>query len=182
MSSFIFVEGDLTINKHTWRHHTWSRFSLSKVIRISMRIPEDVIHILLSLCWRWFEYQWKYLTMSYTSSFLSLEGDSDIDENTWWHHTGIHFSLSKVIQILKRIPEDIILIFISLYRRWFEYRWEYLNTSYIYSFLLIAGSSNVKGKTLIHHTCTCISKLKVVRMSMRIPEYIIHILISLYRG
>ena len=64
------------------------------------------------------------------SSFLVAEGDSNVEENTWRHGTCPHFSFPKVIPILRRIPEDVIHVLVSHYRRWFEYWWEYLETSW----------------------------------------------------
>jgi len=146
MSSLLFVEGISNTDENTWRHHTCPRFSLLKVIRISMRIPEDIIHVLVPLCWRWFEYRWEYLKTSYISSFLFVEGDSNIDENTWRHHTRPRSSLLKVIWITMRMPEDIIHVLVSLCWRWFEYWWEYLKTSYMSSFLF-EGDLNIDENT-----------------------------------
>jgi hypothetical protein len=140
------LERYLNVDKNTWWCPTHLRFSLSKVIRMSMRIrrweylkmsytspflllkgirmsmriPEDAIHISISLCHRVFECRWEYLRMAYTSPFLFVEGYSNVDENTWRCHTHLHFSLSKGIQMSMRIPEDATLISISLCWRVFE--------------------------------------------------------------
>jgi len=53
--------------------------------------------------------------MSYTSSFLLVEGNSNVDENTGRCHTHPRVSLLKLIRISMIIPEDVIHIFVSLY-------------------------------------------------------------------
>jgi len=156
------IEGDSNVNENTWRCYTHSRFSWSKVIRMTIRIPEDVKHILVSLGPRLLECQWEYLTMSYTSSFLLVEGYSNVDENTWRCHTHPRFSWSIVIRMSMRIPEDVIHILIA-----------------IFSFLLVEGHLNVDENTWRCHTHSRFSWSKVIRMSMRIPEDVIHILVSL---
>jgi len=119
---FSFIEGYSNAAENTWECHTHPRFSLSKGIRMPLRIPENVIHILVSLCRRVFECRWEYLRMSYTSSFLFVEGYSNVVENTWGCHTHPRFSLSKGIRMSLRIPENVIHILVSLCRRVFECR------------------------------------------------------------
>jgi len=133
--------------KTSWRHHTCPRFSMSKVVQISMTIPEDGIHIFVSPCQRWFEYQWEYLKMPYTSSFLLVEGNSNISENTWRHHMWLCFSSLKVIRISVRMLEETLQMFISSCRRWFEDRWQYLKMAATFSFLLVKGDLNINENT-----------------------------------
>jgi len=143
MSSFLLIKGKSNVDEKTWRHHTCPSFSLSKVIRIQIRIPEDVTHILVSLSRRWFEYCWEHLKTSYMSLFRFVEGDSNSDENTWracgvtsflfviviWISMRIPednvacpcFSWSQVIRMSMRMPDDTIRSIVSLCRRWFEY-------------------------------------------------------------
>ena len=191
---------------------------------MSKRLPEDVIHIFVSLCWRLFECWWEYLKMSFTSSFLFVEGYSNVDDITWRWHKDVCFSLLKVIRMLMRIPEDVINIFVSLCRTLFESRREYLKMWYTSSFLLSKvirmlmgipedvihilvllgeGYSNVDGNTSrchIHLRFSCRRLFKyrwdylkmsytssfllsmVIWMSMRIPEDVIHLFISLVEG
>jgi hypothetical protein len=78
-----YVKGDSNANENTWRHYTCPRFFMPKVIQISMRIPEDIIQVLVSSCWRFLECWWEYPKTSYMTSFHHVEGDSDVDENTW---------------------------------------------------------------------------------------------------
>jgi len=155
-----------------------SPFLLSKVILMSMRIPEDVIHILDSPCWRWYEWWWEFLKMPYTSSFLLVECDSNDDENTWRCHTHPSFSLSKVIWMTMRIPEDAIHNLVSPCWRWLERWWEYLKMPYISLFLLVEGDSNDDENTWRCHTHSHFSLSKVIWMPLRIPENALHILVS----
>jgi hypothetical protein len=154
---------------------------ISKGIRILIRIPENAIHILVSLCQMVFECRWEYLRMPCTSSLLFVEGYSNVDENTWEWHTHPRFSLSKGIRILMRIPENAVHILISLCRRVFECRWEYVRMPYTSSLLFVEGYSNVAENTWECYTHPRFSLSKGIRMSLRIPENAIHILVSLYR-
>jgi len=147
MSSFLIFEGYSNADEITWRHHTCPRFSFSMVIRMPMRVPEDIIHVLVSLCRRLFECRWEYLKTSYMFSLHFIEGYSNEDENTWRHHTCSRFSFSKVIWMPIRIPEDIIHVLVSLFWRLFECRWQYLKTSYMSSFLFVEGYSNTDKNT-----------------------------------
>ena len=47
-SLFPLLEGNLNVNMNTGRRHTRLGFPFHKVIRMSMRISEDIIHILVS--------------------------------------------------------------------------------------------------------------------------------------
>jgi len=98
-SLILFVEDDSNMHEDTSSILCITLCVLSKVVWISIRIPEDVIRILVSLCRRWFEYRFQYLRMWYTSLLLFVDGDSIIDGNTWWCHTHTCFSSSKVIWI-----------------------------------------------------------------------------------
>ena len=204
ITSFLFIEGSLNIeweylkytmynfvsvyrrwlepNETTWRHRTCPQFSLSKVVRISnentgiilcissflfiegdsnrMRIPDDIVHVLVS--------------PFPTVIWMSMRIPEDIK-------TCHRFSLSKVIRIPMRLPEDIIHVLVSLFRWLFECRWEYRKTSYMSSFLFVEGYSNADENTWRHHTCSRFTLSKVIRMRMRIPEDIIHVLVSLFR-
>ena len=139
MSSFLCVGGDSNVDENTWWHHTCLRFSMSKVIWMLMRIPEDIIYVLASLCRRWFKCRWEYLKTLYMSSDPYVEGDSNVDENTWRNHSCPRFSMSKVIRMSMWIPEDIVHVLAALCRRLFECQWEYLKTSYMSSHLYVEG-------------------------------------------
>ena len=101
------------------------RFSLSKGIRMLLRIPKNNIacpRFSLSKGIRIFiENTWEQRSLS---SLLFIEGYSNADENIWECHTHPRFSLSKDIRMPMRIPENVIHILVSLYRRVFECRWD----------------------------------------------------------
>jgi hypothetical protein len=140
MYSFAYVEDDSNYEENYGRHHTCLCFSILKMIRVMKRIPEDIIHVLVSLYLWWFEYRSEYLKTSYMSSFLYLADNSDINGNTWSHHRCRCFSMSKVIWMLMWIPEDIIHVLVSVCRRWFEWRREYPKTTYMSTFLYLSLS------------------------------------------
>jgi len=77
MSLFLLIEGNSNVTENIWRHLICPRFSWSKVICISMKIPEDIIHVLDSPC------RIEYLDSAYMSWFLLLNilSKVNVDEN-----------------------------------------------------------------------------------------------------
>ena len=107
VSSLSLIKGVLNRSENSWRHHSNDFFACRKVIRISMRIPEDTLrHLCFPCCkiiWILNENTWRLRTLSLlllvkddwnvnekekiqyisVSSYLLVEDDSNVNENIW---------------------------------------------------------------------------------------------------